>query len=209
MEMENISFIIPDDNIDDIISLDQNDPELDWSSKNISTLFVFIAFGILLEFVGNGFLYGIFIYEKYGIDSQRRTIINMLLSQICFASIFLNLFAMPFWIYGNFVSSDGIEYYFAVWTGLVTTSVFYFTGFCMCQIMILKCLYLTKWSTMALLDDYFAATFLGLWNMLMAIQLSLIRIGMGEFSSNTHVKKLTGKQQIVERSDLHQRVFFW
>ena len=47
MEMENISFIIQDDNIDDILSHDQNDPELDWSGKSISTLFVFIAFGII------------------------------------------------------------------------------------------------------------------------------------------------------------------
>ena len=72
--MENISFTIKDDNIDDIIALDQNDPELDWNGRTISTLFVFIACGIVVEFFGNGFLYGIFIYEKYGIDSQRRTI---------------------------------------------------------------------------------------------------------------------------------------
>ena len=132
----------------------------------------------------------------------------MLLSQLCFAYIFLNVFAMPFYIYGTFVSSDGIEHYCAVWTGLVMTSVFYFTAFCMCQMMIIKCLYLTKWSTMALLDDYFVATFLGLSSMLMAIQLCVIRIGTGEYSSNIHVKNLTGKQ-FVERSHLHKRVYFW
>ena len=202
--MNNINLTIKYDNI----AQDQNDPELDWNGRTISTLFVFIAIGILLEFVGNGFLYGIFIYEKYGIDSKRRTIINMLLSQMCFAYIFLNIFAMPFWIYGNFVSSDGIEYYFAIWTGLVITSVFYFTCFCMCQIMIIKCLYLTKWSTMALLDDYFAATFLGLSSILLAIELSVIRIGMGEFSTNIHVKILTGNH-LAERSDLQQSVYFW
>ena len=202
--MNIINFTIKYDNI----AQDQNDPELDWNGRTISTLFVFIAIGILLEFVGNGFLYGIFIYEKYGIDSQRRTIINMLLSQICFAYIFLNTFAMPFWLYGNFLSSDGIEYHFAIWTGLIMTSVFYFTCFCMCQIMILKCLYLTKWSTMAMLDDHFAATFLGLSSILMAIVLSLIRIGMGEFSTNIHFKVLTGNHR-VERSDLQQSVYFW
>ena len=99
--MDNGSFTIQYGNI----VLEQYDPELDWNCRTISTLFVLIAFGLLLEFVGNGFLYGIFIYEKYGIDSMRRTIINMLLSQICFAYIFLNIFAMPFWIYGNFVKT--------------------------------------------------------------------------------------------------------
>ena len=202
--MDNGSFTIQYDNI----VLEQYDTELDWNCRTISTLFVLIAFGLLLEFVGNGFLYGIFIYEKYGIDSMRRTIINMLLSQICFAYIFLNIFAMPFWIYGNFVSSDGIEYHFTIWTGLVMTSVFYFTSLCMCQIMILKCLYLTKWSKMAMLDDHFAATFLGLSSILMAIVLSLIRFGMGEFSTNIHFKILTGNHR-VERSDLQQSVYFW
>ena len=202
--MDNGSFTIQYDNI----VLEKNDPEFDWNCRTISTLFVLIAFGLLLEFVGNGFLYGIFIYEKYGIDSQRRTIINMLLSQICFAYIFLNTFAMPFWLYGNFLSSDGIQYHFAIWTGLIMTSVFYFTCFCVCEIMILKCLYLTKWSTMAMLDDHFAATFLGLSSILMAIELSLIRIGMGEFSTNIHVKILTGNH-LVERSDLQKSVYFW
>ena len=202
--MNNINFTIKYDNI----AQDQNDPELDWNGRTISTLIVFIAIGILLEFVGNGFLYGIFIYEKYGIDSKRRTIINMLLSQMCFAYIFLNTFAMPFWLYGNFLSSDGIQCHFAIWTGLIMTSEFYFTCFCVCEIMILKCLYLTKWSTMALLDDYFAATFLGLSSILLAIELSVIRIGMGEFSTNIHVKILTGNH-LAERSDLQQSVYFW
>ena len=203
--MDNISFTITRHGN---FAYDQIDPKLNWNGKTILDLFVFIAIGILLEFVGNGFLYGIFIYEKYGIDSQRRTIINMLLSQICFAYIFLNTFAMPFWLYGNFLSSDGIEYHFAIWTGLIMTSVFYFTCFCVCEIMILKCLYLTKWSTMAMLDDHFAATFLGLSSILMAIELSLIRIGMGEFSTNIHVKILTGNH-LVERSDLQKSVYFW
>ena len=57
--MDNISLRL------DNIVLDQIDPELDWNGRTISTLFVFIAIGILLEFVGNGFLYGMFIYEKY------------------------------------------------------------------------------------------------------------------------------------------------
>ena len=41
--MDNGSFTIQYDNI----VLEKNDPELDWSGKSISTLFVFIAFGII------------------------------------------------------------------------------------------------------------------------------------------------------------------
>ena len=50
--------------------------------------------------VGNGLLYGIFLYEKYGVDSMRRTTVNMLYSQICLMLIFSNILAIPMAIYG-------------------------------------------------------------------------------------------------------------
>ena len=53
-----------------------------------------------METLGNGLLYGIFLYEKYGVDSMRRTIVNMLYSQICLIYIFSNIFAFPFVICG-------------------------------------------------------------------------------------------------------------
>ena len=56
--------------------------------------------GILVETVGNGLLYGIFLYEKYGVDSMRRTTVNMLYSQICLMLIFSNILAFPMAIYG-------------------------------------------------------------------------------------------------------------
>ena len=73
-----------------IIEMDflvSGDPE-SWIYGKILKIFII---GILLEIVSNGLLYGIFIYEKYGVDSQRRTMTNMFLSQICIACIFLNI----------------------------------------------------------------------------------------------------------------------
>ena len=57
------------------------DPESVEHGKDILTILGFVVILIILELLGNGFLYGIFVYEKFGIDTQRRTIINMLLSQ--------------------------------------------------------------------------------------------------------------------------------
>ena len=88
--------------------------------EKILTIIFIIVLGILLEILCNAMLFGIFLYEKYGVDSQRRTIINMLLSQVCFATIVLNLFSMPFWVYGHFVSR--IESMLAVLTGFIFTS---------------------------------------------------------------------------------------
>ena len=63
-------------------------------------LILIVMAGILVETVGNGLLYGIFLYEKYGVDSMRRTTVNMLYSQICLMLIISNILAFPLAIYG-------------------------------------------------------------------------------------------------------------
>ena len=127
---------------------------------------------------------------------------------MCLALIFMNIFGMPFWIYGLFFSPNGISYASATWTGFVSISVIDFCGMCLCQIMILKCLYLTKWPTMALLNDYFLTTFFGFENMLISVLIAYIRIGTRELDSNVHFQKLTRTKEI-ERTQLHKTVCFW
>ena len=186
------------------------DPESVEHGKDILTILGFVVILIILELLGNGFLYGIFVYEKFGIDTKRRTMINMLVSQVCLAHIFKNIFAIPFWIYGFFVSPDGILYALAIWTFLVMVSIVYFSVICSCQIMLLKYLYLTKWPTMALLDDYFLATFVGFLNILISVLIMCIRIGIGVNESNVYFQRLIGKKEImIERTVLQKTVFFW
>ena len=80
----------------------------------------------------------------------------------------------------------------------------------MCQIMLLKCLYLTKWPTMALLDDYFLATFVGFLNILISVLITCIRIGIGVNESNVYFQRLIGEKEImVERTVLQKTVSFW
>ena len=180
-----------------------SDPESWIYGKILNVLII----GILLEIVSNGLLYGIFIYEKYGIDSQRRTMTNMFLSQICIACIFLNILAHPFWLYGMFLSPDGIGYPLSLWTIYMMGSLYCFIGFCMSEIMILKCLYLTKWPMMALLNDDYFATFVGLSNILICILISSIRLGMGEFDSNFMVQNMSGV--VKEKKHPHETVTHW
>ena len=63
----------------------------------------YTIYNLLLGFViltlGNGLLYAVHVYEKYGVDSKRRTVTNMLMSQICAAFMIQNLTAMPMLIY--------------------------------------------------------------------------------------------------------------
>ena len=182
-------------------------PESWQYGKTILTIFIIIIFGILLEVVSNGLLYGIFIYEKYGVDSQRRTMTNMFLSQICIACIFLNILAHPFLLYGMLLSPDGIGYPLAVWTGFLMRSLYGFIGLCISEIMILKCLYLTNWPMMALLNDNYLATFVGLTNILISILISSIQLGMGELDTAVIFQKLSGV--IREKTHLQETVAYW
>ena len=50
---------------------------------------------IILETLGNFLLLCMIWYEKYGMDSKKRTVTNMLLSRIIFVQILCNLFIMP------------------------------------------------------------------------------------------------------------------
>ena len=67
--------------------------------KTAFTIFV-VCLGISTGTVGNGLLYGIVLYEKFGVDSKRRTIVNMLWSQLCLSYILSNTLGLPFAIYG-------------------------------------------------------------------------------------------------------------
>ena len=61
---------------------------------------VIVVIGLAIVIVGNGLLLGIFLYEKYGVDSMRRTTNNMLWSQLCLMYITVHTFGLPFGIYG-------------------------------------------------------------------------------------------------------------
>ena len=50
---------------------------------------------IILETLGNFLLICMIHYEKYGMDSKKRTITNMLLSRMIFVQILYNIFFMP------------------------------------------------------------------------------------------------------------------
>ena len=62
-----------------------------------------VFFGILLlilETLGNYLLFCMVWYEKFGMDSKKRTITNQLLSRMILALIFFNIFFMPIYFFG-------------------------------------------------------------------------------------------------------------
>ena len=58
------------------------------------TLFCGISL-LIMETLGNCLTFCILWYEKYGMDSKKRTITNQLLSRMIMAVIFFDIFFMP------------------------------------------------------------------------------------------------------------------
>ena len=59
-----------------------------------------VVFGVFLflaiESIGNGLLFVIFYYERFGMDPKKRTVNNQLLSAICKGYMFINIFTFPY-----------------------------------------------------------------------------------------------------------------
>lgn len=54
---------------------------------------------LLMEVVGNFLLSALIIHEKFGMDPQKRTVTNQLMSSLCLNLIIFNILIMPvFWI---------------------------------------------------------------------------------------------------------------
>ena len=80
--MENVSF--------DDYSMGVDNPP---TASNMMVLYVFLFF--VVEIPGNLLLLSMICYEKYGMDSQKRTVTNKLLTSICVISVLQNVIVMP------------------------------------------------------------------------------------------------------------------
>ena len=74
-------------------SLDELGSKLPAPSAEMMTFYVFLF--LIVEILGNFLLLSMIIYEKYGMDSQKRTVTNQLLSSICVSFLIHNVIVMP------------------------------------------------------------------------------------------------------------------
>ena len=75
-----------------------------FSVKNNSAQFIqpnavmiafYATFFLIIETLGNCLLFCLILHEKYGMDSQKRTATNMLLSNMITVQILFNIIIMP------------------------------------------------------------------------------------------------------------------
>ena len=57
----------------------------------------FPILALITETLGNGLLYCMVKYERFGMDPKKRNVTNQLLSWICISLIGINLFILPIW----------------------------------------------------------------------------------------------------------------
>ena len=88
-----LDFALFDKQIEQKIMFEQTGPGLK----------VFVGISLLImETFGNYLLFCMIWYEKFGMDSKKRTITNQLLSRMILALIFFNIFFMPL-LFGAFL----------------------------------------------------------------------------------------------------------
>ena len=70
-----------------------------------------------------------------------------------------------------------------------------YSALTLAEMTILKCLYISKWSKMAMIADEFLARILAELNFFISIMMTLIRIYLDEPMNNLHYIRLRGFQQ--------------
>jgi hypothetical protein len=118
-----------------------------------------VAITTAVEIIGNGLFVVIIMYEKFGMDPQKRTTINQLLSKVCWMLIMTNLTIFLFIVFRTLFGPQ--SELVANWMihGLMFSLMYNLLTWK--EMMLLKCLYVFFWPRMAMLDDTLVAQFIG------------------------------------------------
>jgi uncharacterized membrane protein len=76
---------------------DQNATSTDYNRYLLGLTLIQTFLFVLLEVVGNVTLLSMILHEKFGMDPQKRTITNQILSSICGIFILFNIIVNPLW----------------------------------------------------------------------------------------------------------------
>ena len=77
------------------VSLEEHSMNVSSSEPSAAMMTFYIFLFLIVEIPGNFLLLSMITYEKYGMDSQKRTVKNQLLSSICVSFLIHNVIVMP------------------------------------------------------------------------------------------------------------------
>ena len=81
------------------VSLDELSMGVNIPAPSAQLMVLHVFFVLIVETIGNFLLLSMIIYEKYGMDSQKRTLTNRLLSSICVSFLAHNVIAVPLFMF--------------------------------------------------------------------------------------------------------------
>ena len=77
------------------VSLDEHSMNVNSPAPSAVMMTFYVFLFLIVEILGNFLLLSMITYEKYGMDSQKRTVKNQLLSSICVSFLIHNVIVMP------------------------------------------------------------------------------------------------------------------
>jgi hypothetical protein len=153
---------------------------------------------LCIEIIGNGCLFTTFAYEKFGMDSQKRTVINQLLSQCCWTIMIFNITSFPVIIFRRLLGplNSKIGSWFIL-NGRIFLSMI---SLLLSELMILKSRermpFNFKWSVKVLKDDNrIAKMILGI-NVLLTSLITLQATMLDDHTCNPTYKTLSGRNDM-------------
>jgi hypothetical protein len=161
---------------------------------------------VAVEVIGNGLLASVIMYEKFGMDPQKRNTINQLVSKVCWMLIMTNLAIFPFMVVRTLFGP--LSELLGIWmlNGLVFSMMYNLLT--LTEMMILKWLYMFYWPRMAMLDDTLISQFMAQWNLMISSLSTFTRLQIGEYHTNPYFQFVTGTKSFNSESDLTIRTRF-
>ena len=77
------------------VSLDEHSMNVYSPAPSAEMMMFYVFLFLIVEILGNFLLLSMITYEKYGMDPQKRTVTNQLLSSICGSFLIQNFVAVP------------------------------------------------------------------------------------------------------------------
>ena len=149
---------------------------------------------LCLEIIGNGCLFATFAYERFGMDPQKRTVINQLLSQCCWTIMIFNITSFPVIIFRRLLGPLNSK--IAAWFFLNGRIFISMISLLLSELMILKCMYIWKWSIMAMKDDNLISKIILRINILLSSLITLQVTMLDDTTCNFLEKSITGRYEM-------------
>ncbi len=163
-----------------------------WSSFRITVF----AFTMLIQIFGSGLCFGIWSFERYGGDPQKRTILNRLLGQVALNTILTNVLGLSSFMARLIVgplSPAMVEAMFFV----INTAFGSATLMALDQMAFIRLFTLSFWKHMPPIDDDFFGRYLWLLNVILGF-LTAIGGRLGSSGAKNMYFLLTGRPDLTD-----------